>query len=161
MTVHLIATVSTQGVFNYTDMQTCQYKSKWFQMQTERGVLIMGRKTWESFPPLEPHRHCFVIVVSQTWHVGTDSVVWCQSLQEAVKIANHLQTYIIGGNKLFKQALLLKVVDVYLVTQINVENVQSTSKQLTLPQDRQVFWKSQTLHGKQGELCYEMSLVRR
>lgn len=161
MTVHLIATVSPRGVINSTDIQTCQYKTKWFQMQTERGVLIMGRETWESFPPLEPHRHCFVIVVSQSWHMCTDSVVWCQSLQEAVNIANPLHTYIIGGTKLFKQALLLQVIEVYLVTRISGEHVPRTSKQLTLPHDRRVFWKSQTVHSNHGEFCYEMSLVRR
>jgi len=163
MTVHLIATISQQGVIKSTGSQTWQYKCRWFQMQTERGVLIMGRKTWESFPPLDAHRHCFVIVVSQSRHVCTenDGVVWCSSLQEAVKVANPLHTYIIGGTKLFKQALILKVVEVYLVTQIYVEHVQKISSQLTLPYDRQVFWKSQTLHSNQGNYCYEMSLVRR
>jgi dihydrofolate reductase len=163
MTVHLIATISPQGVIHSTDIQPWQYKSKWFQMQTERGVLIMGRKMWESFPPLETHRHCFLIVVSQSRHecTETDGVVWCSSLQEAVKISNPLHTYIIGGAQIFKQALLLKVVDVYLVTQFNVENMQRKPLQLFLPPDRRVFWKSQTLHDNQGEFCYEMSLVRR
>lgn len=161
MTVHLIANISQQGVIVSTGIQ--EYKSRWFQMQTERGVLIMGRKTWESFPPLDEHRHCFVIVVSQSRHVctETDGVVWCSSLQEAVKVANPIHTYIIGGTNLFKQALLLQVAKVYLVTRIYVEHDQKTSSQLTLPYDRQVFWKSQTLHSNQGEFRYEMSIVRR
>lgn len=163
MTVHLIATIYRHGVINSTDSQPSQYKTKWFQMQTERGVLIMGRKTWETFPPLETHRHCFVIVVSQSRHecTETEGVVWCSSLKEAVNIASPLHTYIIGGAQIFQQALLLQVVEVYLVTQFNVENRQKISSQLTLPQDRQVFWKSQTLHSNQGEFRYEMSLVRR
>jgi dihydrofolate reductase len=71
--------------------------------------IIMGRKTFESFPkgPL-PGRHN--IVITRNCDYAPDGVTTAHSLTEAIKIAkadNANEAFIIGGSQIYAQALPL------------------------------------------------------
>ena len=56
----------------------------WFRSHTLHNVVVMGRKTLESFPggrPLPERTH---IVLSHKKHENTENVIWVTSVEEAL-----------------------------------------------------------------------------
>jgi dihydrofolate reductase len=80
---------------------------KWFKARTIGRPIIMGRKTWESFPkrPLPDRTN---IVVTRQADYRADGGVVVSSLQAALEVA-HGETpeeiMIIGGAELYAQAI--------------------------------------------------------
>jgi dihydrofolate reductase len=97
-----------------------------FSRLTTGHPVIMGRKTWESFPdkyrPL-PGRTNIVITRQATWRdtPGAEGAVAVASLDDALLesqfVAGHETVWIIGGGEIFAQALDLA--DVAVVTTID------------------------------------------
>ena len=89
-----------------------------FKEITHNGILIMGRKTWESLP-IKPLPGRINIVIASEGASIPDYYV-THSLQEALSLAadvNHVSAsgidktiFVIGGGKLFKEALPLATV---------------------------------------------------
>ena len=81
---------------------------KFFKSTTIGNCCIMGRKTWDSLP-FKPLKNRCNIVVSNTIQSLPDAFV-CSSLQEAIlKTGNN--AFIIGGSKIYDEALSLNIVD--------------------------------------------------
>ena len=77
---------------------------KRFKTLTSGHYIIMGRKTFESFPKPLPHRTHVVISRAEKDHL--DQVIYVKSLQEAFsKCPTNEEVYIIGGGEIYKQAL--------------------------------------------------------
>jgi dihydrofolate reductase len=97
-----------------------------FSRLTTGHPVIMGRKTWESFPdkyrPL-PDRTNIVITRQAAWRdtPGADGAVAVASLDDALLesqfVAGHETVWIIGGGEIFAQSLDLA--DVAVVTTID------------------------------------------
>lgn len=97
-----------------------------FSRLTTGHPVIMGRKTWESFPdkyrPL-PGRTNIVITRQATWQdtPGAEGAVAVASLDDALLesqfVAGHETVWIIGGGEIFAQSLDLA--DVAVVTTID------------------------------------------
>ncbi len=93
---------------------------KWFKARTMGKPIIMGRKTWESFPKRPLPGRTNIIVTRQASYVAPDAVV-APSLDAALDLArreNPDEIMIIGGAQLYAQALGL-VTRIYL-TQVAV-----------------------------------------
>lgn len=81
---------------------------QFFKNTTMGNCCIMGRKTWDSLP-FKPLKGRCNIVVSNTIQSLSNAFV-CSSLQEAVlKTGNN--AFIIGGSKIYEEALNLNIVD--------------------------------------------------
>ncbi len=77
---------------------------KRFKELTTGHHIIMGRKTFETFPKLLPNR-IHVVITRNTDYVNKNVLV-VHSLEEALKIStNDKQPYIIGGGEIYEQAL--------------------------------------------------------
>lgn len=78
---------------------------KRFKKLTTGHHIIMGRKTWESFPkPLSNRTH---VVITRNKNYKKEGAIIVHTLQEALKIAeNDPQPFIIGGGEIYKMALL-------------------------------------------------------
>ncbi len=89
---------------------------KHFKEVTMGHSIVMGRKTFESFPrrPL-PGRQNIVITRNADWHYP--GVTVAHSLDEAIAAAQTDTVFIIGGAQVYGQALPL--VDVLHLTQIH------------------------------------------
>lgn len=75
----------------------------YFHDITVGGVIIMGRKTWQSIGRLLPQRQT-VIVSRRPFQVTGATVV--DSLDKALALdANSDKVFVIGGGELFRQAL--------------------------------------------------------
>jgi len=79
---------------------------KRFKQLTTGHHIVMGRKTFESFPKPLPNR--IHIVITRDKNYKKEGAVVVHSLKEALKIAKKdKQPYIIGGGEIYKQALPL------------------------------------------------------
>ena len=87
-----------------------------FKSLTMGGAVIMGRKTWLSFPhrPL-PGRRNIVITHDASWHDEGAEVA--HSLAEAVRMAP--EGWIIGGGSIYHQAMESGIVDEIYLTRIH------------------------------------------
>ena len=78
---------------------------KRFKNMTNGHHIIMGRKTFESFPKPLPNRIHIVITRQNNYQVP-NGVIVVNSLNDAIDAAkNDTQPYIIGGGEIYKQAL--------------------------------------------------------
>ena len=79
---------------------------KRFKRLTNGHYIIMGRKTFESFPKPLPNRTHIVITRQENYKVP-EGVIIANSLADAItKAKSDMQPYIIGGGEIYKQALL-------------------------------------------------------
>lgn len=80
---------------------------KRFKNLTSGHHIIMGRKTFESFPKPLPNRTHIVISRNSNYQVP-EGVIVVNSLETAIKLAkNDTQPFVIGGGEIYKQAIFL------------------------------------------------------
>lgn len=80
---------------------------KRFKNLTSGHHIIMGRKTFESFPKPLPNRTHVVITRNPNYKVP-EGVIVVHTLEDAIKVsANDPQPYVIGGGEIYKQAILV------------------------------------------------------
>lgn len=80
---------------------------KRFKSLTNGHHIIMGRKTFESFPKPLPNRTHIVISRQENYKVP-DGVIVVNSLEDAIDAArNDKQPFVIGGGEIYKQAMPL------------------------------------------------------
>ncbi|WP_452596876.1 dihydrofolate reductase [Pontimicrobium sp. MEBiC01747] len=78
---------------------------KRFKALTSGHHIIMGRKTFESFPKPLPNR-THVVITRQSDYKVPEGVITVDSLEAALKVAkNDERPYIIGGGEIYKQAM--------------------------------------------------------
>ena len=90
---------------------------KRFKALTSRHCIIMGRKTFESFPKPLPNR-THIVITRQQDYKAPDGVIVVNSLEAAIKMAElDSNPFIIGGGEIYKQAL--EVVDTIEFTRVH------------------------------------------
>lgn len=103
----LIAAVAANGIIGRDGTMPWHLPAdlKYFKALTSGKRIIMGRRTWESFPKPLPNRE-HVVVSSQQWDVP-DGVLVVRSLAEALALPAHAETpvFVIGGNAMYRDAL--------------------------------------------------------
>ena len=79
---------------------------KRFKATTTNHTIIMGKKTFMSFPrrPLPNRRN--IVLTSHAFPEDLEGAEWCNSLQSAIDITkNDGEVFIIGGANVYNQAL--------------------------------------------------------
>lgn len=90
---------------------------KRFKALTSGHCIIMGRKTFESFPKPLPNRTHIVITRQESYN-APDGIIVVNSLEAALKMAKQdTNPFIIGGGEIYKQAL--KIVDTIEFTRVH------------------------------------------
>lgn len=80
---------------------------KRFKSLTNGHHIIMGRKTFESFPKPLPNR-THIVITRQSDYKVPEGVIVVNSLEAAINaVKNDSQPFIIGGAEIYKQALAL------------------------------------------------------
>ncbi len=78
---------------------------KRFKALTTNHFIVMGRKTFESFPKPLPHR-THVVITSQANYKTEHQIILADSVENALKSCPENQDiFIIGGGEIYKQAL--------------------------------------------------------
>lgn len=92
-----------------------------FKRITQGGVIVMGRKTFESLPNLLPNRTHIVITRQPIDYEGTETA---HSLQDAILLAKAYayakqqnKIFIIGGGEIYHQSL--EMADVLEITEVD------------------------------------------
>ena len=116
--VHAIVAVASDWAIGRQGDLLCHLPAdmKHFKEMTMGHSIIMGRKTYESFPrrPL-PGRQNIVITRNTRWQ--DDGVTVVHNLDEAIAKAETDTCFIIGGAQIYEQALPL--IDVLHLTKIH------------------------------------------
>lgn len=92
---------------------------KFFRETTAGGVVIMGRKTLESFPNSKPLPNRINIVLSRNDGFSAEGVTVVHSAEEAAEVAagyTDRSVFVIGGAKIYE--LMLPYCDTALVTKV-------------------------------------------
>lgn len=83
---------------------------KWFRETTTGKVVIMGRKTLESFPNKAPLKNRTNIVITKDKNYRVEGAIVVHSVEEAVEAASGFadeDIYVIGGESVYRQMLPL------------------------------------------------------
>ena len=78
---------------------------KRFKTLTSGHYIIMGRKTFESFPKPLPNR-THVIITRQSDYIAPEGCIVVSSLEEAIEACpKNEDVFIIGGGEIYKQSI--------------------------------------------------------
>ncbi|MCK0156000.1 dihydrofolate reductase [Cellulophaga sp. F20128] len=79
---------------------------KRFKLLTTGHPIIMGRKTFESFPKPLPNRQHIVITRNTDYKIAFENCVVVNSIENALQLTkSEPLAYIIGGGEIYKQGL--------------------------------------------------------
>ena len=126
-----------------------------FKDLTSGHHIIMGRKTFESFPKPLPNRTHVVITRQDNYDVPI-GVLKTNSLEDAIKLAkNDSQPFIIGGGQIYEQAMAFA--DKIELTRVH----ESFDADTFFPKIDETIWKEvgNTFHKKDSKHDYEFSFL--
>ena len=126
-----------------------------FKDLTSGHHIIMGRKTFESFPKPLPNRTHIVITRQDNYEVPV-GVLKTKSLEEAIKLAEYdSQPFIIGGGQIYEQAMAFA--DKIELTRVH----ESFDADTFFPKIDETIWKEvgNTFHKKDSEHNHEFSFL--
>ena len=115
----LIVAVSENNVIGKDNDLIWHLKTdlKRFKALTSGHCIILGRKTFESFPKPLPNR-THIVITRQHNYKAPEGVIVVNALEDAIKKAKHdSKPFIIGGGEIYKQAL--NVVDTIELTRVH------------------------------------------
>jgi len=129
---------------------------KRFKSLTNNHHIIMGRKTFESFPKPLPNR-THVVITRQDNYKVPDGVIVVNNLEDALDASrSDIQPFIIGGGQIYKQALSL-------VDKIEITRVHETFENADtfFPEIDTNIWKetNNTFHEKDENHQHSFSFV--
>lgn len=92
---------------------------KFFRETTKGNIVIMGRKTLESFPQGQPLKNRVNIVITRNPGYKVKGAVVVHSVEEAVEEARKYEgeIYVIGGESIYRE--MLSLCDTAFVTKID------------------------------------------
>ncbi|MFI1744344.1 dihydrofolate reductase [Thalassobellus sediminis] len=128
---------------------------KRFKALTNGHHIIMGRKTFESFPKPLPNR-THVVITRQTDYKVPEGVIVVNSLNAAIDVTkNESQPFIIGGGEIYKQAM-------HIANKIELTRVHENFEADTFfPKIDTTIWKetANKFHKKDEKHDYEFSFL--
>jgi len=128
---------------------------KRFKSLTNGHHIIMGRKTFESFPKPLPNRTHIVISRQENYKVP-DGVIVVNSLEDAIDASrNDKEPFVIGGGEIYKQAMPL-------ANKIELTRVHGSFDADTFfPKIDSTIWKeiNNTFHNKDEHHDYAFSFL--
>jgi dihydrofolate reductase len=128
---------------------------KRFKALTSGHHIIMGRKTFESFPKPLPNR-THVVITRQTDYKVPLGVIVVNSLEDAIDASRgDKQPFIIGGGEIYKQAL--PIADKIELTRVH----ESFEADAFFPEINPKVWKEthNTFHQKDANHDYKFSFI--
>lgn len=110
------------------------YDFKRFKALTTGHYIVMGRKTFESFPKPLPNRTHIIITRNKDYTVPENCFV-VNSIEEAIKICPKNETiFIIGGGQIYNQSI--EIADVIELTRVH----ESFDADAFFPEINPQFW---------------------
>ncbi|WP_179335675.1 dihydrofolate reductase [Winogradskyella costae] len=129
---------------------------KHFKSLTNGHHIIMGRKTFESFPKPLPNR-THIVITRQEDYKAPNGVIVVNSLHDALDAArSDKQPFVIGGGEIYKQAL--SIVDKLEITRVHAkfENADTFFPEIDEPNWQEV---NRTTHDADEKHAYAFSFI--
>lgn len=128
---------------------------KRFKQMTTGNFIVMGRKTFESFPKPLPNR-IHVIITRQLNYKAPDGCLVVNSIENAIAICpNNQPIFIVGGAEIYKQSLAIS-------DKIELTRVHTTCKgDAVYPEISALDWKviSEEFHPKDDKHLFDFTYV--
>ena len=119
--MHLIVAVDKNWAIGKNNklMWSIPADMKYFRETTKGNIVIMGRKTLESFPQGQPLKNRVNIVITNNKDYKVKDAVVVQSIEEAIEEAKKYEgtPYVIGGESIYRA--MLPYCDTALITKID------------------------------------------
>lgn len=108
--MNLIAAVDSNWAIGFQNALLVRIPEdqKWFRETTTGKVVIMGRKTLESFPNKAPLKNRTNIVITKDINYKVEGAVIVYSVEEAIETVKDFadeDVYVIGGESIYRQML--------------------------------------------------------
>ncbi len=123
---------------------------KFFRTTTSGKIVVMGRKTLESFPNSKPLKNRVNIVLSRSNHdvEGAEFVTSVDELLGKLKEYDTDDVYVIGGAQIY--SLLLPYCDTALITHVDTVASEADSKLPELNADEWKITEQSDIHENNG-----------
>lgn len=119
--MHLIVAVDKNWAIGKNNklMWSIPADMKYFRETTKGNIVIMGRKTLESFPQSQPLKNRVNIVITNNKDYKVKDAVVVRSIEEAIEEAKKYEgtPYVIGGESIYRA--MLPYCDTALITKID------------------------------------------
>lgn len=119
--MHLIVAVDKNWAIGKNNklMWSIPADMKYFRETTRGNIVIMGRKTLESFPQSQPLKNRVNIVITKNKDYKVKDAVVVHSVEEALEEAKKYEgiPYVIGGESIYRA--MLPYCDTALITKID------------------------------------------
>jgi dihydrofolate reductase len=128
---------------------------KRFKSLTNGHHIIMGRKTFESFPKPLPNR-THVVITRQNGYKVPDGVIVVNNLEDALDASkSDSQPFVIGGGEIYKQAIL--IADKIELTRVHADFEADTF----FPKINVAIWKevNKKFHKKDENHAHDFSFI--
>lgn len=127
--MHLIVAVDKNWAIGYKNklLVSIPADMRFFRDETQGKVVIMGKKTLESFPSGQPLKNRVNIVITRKTDLKVKDAIVVHSTEEALEEAKKYKSediYIIGGASIYQQ--MLPYCDVAHITKIDYEYMADT-----------------------------------
>ena len=108
--MNLIAAVDSNWAIGFQNSLLVRIPEdqKWFRETTTGKVVIMGRKTLESFPNKAPLKNRTNIVITKDTNYKVEGAIVVHSVEAAIEAAKDFadeDIYVIGGESIYRQML--------------------------------------------------------
>ena len=128
---------------------------KRFKTLTSEHYIIMGRKTFESFPKPLPNR-THVIITRQKDYEAPEGCVIVSSLEKAIEICpKNEEVFIIGGGEIYKQSI--DMADKVELTRVHTEVEADTFFPEINPEKWKVVFEEQ--HSKDEKHAFDFTFL--
>ena len=123
---------------------------KFFRTTTSGKIVVMGRKTLESFPGSKPLKNRINIVLSRSKHDvdGAEFVTGVGELLDRLKEYDSGDVYVIGGAQIY--SLLLPYCDTALITHVDAVAIEADSKFPELKDNEWTVTEQSDIHESNG-----------
>jgi len=129
---------------------------KRFKALTSGHHIIMGRKTFESFPKPLPNR-THIVITRQTQYQVPEGVIVVNSLEEAIEASkSDTQPFIIGGGEIYTQAISLAHKMEITRVHHSFEDADTFFPEIDMTQWKEI---NNTFHKKDENHKYEFSFI--
>ena len=134
---------------------------KYFRQKTTGNVLVMGRKTLESFPNKKPLPNRVNVVLTTNKNYEADGVVFCYDLAdlpEVLKPYEDKQIFVSGGGTIYEQ--MLPMCDTAYITKVHTTPDSDTFFP-NLDESPDWYLEEVLQSGEENGISYEMCLYKR
>lgn len=119
--ISMIAAVADDGAIGKNNALPWHISGdlKYFKKMTKGHRIIMGRRTFESFPGVLPHREHYVLTRDPEWKVDHERVHICHDAKALLSMAKESEEewFVIGGSSVY--AMAMDTADQLLITRVH------------------------------------------